>query len=165
MATHTAFFPLPMPQLRVGERLSRDEFERRYEAMPYVRAELLDGVVYIMSSPVSPDHSRPHGDLMTWVGYYKAFTPGVDSGVDGTVRLSDDSEPQPDVMLRILRLMGANRMSTRIAISPASPNLSAKWGGAPPATTAPSRCRSINAKESANSFSGASTTARSTGLS
>jgi hypothetical protein len=36
----------PIPPLEPGDRLSRDEFERRYEAMPRgIKAELLEGVV------------------------------------------------------------------------------------------------------------------------
>ncbi len=39
--------------LENGDRLSRYEFERRYQAMPNLRkAELLEGVVYIMASPL-----------------------------------------------------------------------------------------------------------------
>ncbi|MBI2479229.1 MAG: hypothetical protein HYV60_11530 [Planctomycetia bacterium] len=41
------------PPLRQGDCLKRDEFERRYEAMPNVKkAELIEGVVY-MPPPVS----------------------------------------------------------------------------------------------------------------
>jgi Uma2 family endonuclease len=91
---------ISVPPLRHGERLSPEEFMRRYEAMPDVKAELLNGVVY-MASPVSATHAAPHGDLMTWLGVYKAFTPGVDSGDNGTIRLPLGSVPQPDVYLRI----------------------------------------------------------------
>lgn len=38
--------PLTIPPLENGDRLSRAEFERRYQAMPQVkRAELIEGVV------------------------------------------------------------------------------------------------------------------------
>ena len=41
------------PPLRAGDRLTRDEFERRCHAMPDVKkAELIEGVVYI-PSPLS----------------------------------------------------------------------------------------------------------------
>ena len=98
----------PLPRLRTGERVSREEFERRYETMTDVKAELLDGVVYVMSSPVSVEHGSPHGDLMGWIVYYKAFTPGLDSGDNTTTRLSKTSEPQPDVYLRILESHGGS---------------------------------------------------------
>jgi len=96
-----------IPKLRHGERLSRAEFERRYETMPDVKAELLDGVVY-MSSPVSVDHGSPHIDFGCWLATYKAHTPGTDAGDNVTNRLSDESEPQPDAYLRILEAHGGN---------------------------------------------------------
>ena len=38
----------PPPQLEHGEKLTRDEFERRYEAMPHLKkAELIGGIVYM----------------------------------------------------------------------------------------------------------------------
>ena len=41
-----------IPSLENGDRLTRAEFERRYEAMPNLKkAELIEGVVY-MPSPV-----------------------------------------------------------------------------------------------------------------
>ena len=47
-----------VPLLEPGDRLTRAEFERRYEAMPELRkAELIEGVVY-MPSPV---RYRCHG--------------------------------------------------------------------------------------------------------
>ena len=91
-----------IPPLAAGDRLTRAEFERRYTAMPHVKkAELIEGVVY-MPSPVSmKGHAGPHSDLVTWLGVYRAATPGVESGDNGTVRLDLDNEPQPDGMLRI----------------------------------------------------------------
>ena len=56
--------PPPLPPLRMGDRLNRGEFERRYEAMSSVKAELVEGVVYVMSSPVSTQyHGAPHASL------------------------------------------------------------------------------------------------------
>ena len=44
-----------IPRLHNGDTLDADEFMRRYEAMPDVKkAELIEGVVYIMSSPCEP---------------------------------------------------------------------------------------------------------------
>jgi hypothetical protein len=40
----------PIPPLENGDRLTRREFERRYNAMPDVKkAELIEGVVYMPS--------------------------------------------------------------------------------------------------------------------
>lgn len=102
--------PLPspaIPPLKEGDRLSRDEFERRYSAMPHVnKAELIEGVVY-MPSPVRFDiHGGPHADLMWWLGHYRAFTPGLISGDNTTVRLDLDNVPQPDAFLAILEQRG-----------------------------------------------------------
>jgi hypothetical protein len=79
------------PPLRQGDRLRRDEFERRYRAMPDVKkAELIEGVV-CLPSPVSHDgHGAPHADLITWLGVYKASTPGVQVSHNATVRLDWD---------------------------------------------------------------------------
>lgn len=103
-----------VPPLRAGDRLTRAEFERRYEAMPEVKkAELIEGVVY-MPSPVSIEgHGSPHADLGCWLSYYKAFTPGLQTGDNSTVRLDHDNDPQPDLCLRILpEYGGQSRTST-----------------------------------------------------
>jgi Uma2 family endonuclease len=96
-----------IPPLVAGDRLTRDEFERRYKAMPHVsKAELVEGVVY-MPSPVSADgHGVPHADFMGWLAQYRAFTPGVQVGDNATLRLDLDNEPQPDGYVRILPEIG-----------------------------------------------------------
>jgi Uma2 family endonuclease len=38
---------------------------------------------------------------MLWLGFYKAFTPNLQTGDNPTVRLDADNEPQPDALLRI----------------------------------------------------------------
>jgi Uma2 family endonuclease len=101
--TNTSDSPMHdhVPELRAGDRLTRPEFERRYEAMSDVKkAELIEGVVY-MPTPVSQDHSEPHFDLITWLGVYRSATPGVQGGDNATVRLDLENEPQPDAFLRI----------------------------------------------------------------
>lgn len=94
--------PSPVPPLETGDRLTREEFERRYRAMPHVKkAELIEGVVY-MPSPVSLQrHGLPHLDAMGWLGVYRAFTQGVLAGDNSTIRLDLDNEPQPDGILFI----------------------------------------------------------------
>jgi hypothetical protein len=96
-------FPEPrVPPLENGDRLTRAEFERRYNAMPeHVRAELVEGVVF-MSSPVRITlHGQPHANLVTCVGLYRFMTPGIIIGDNSTVRLDLDNEPQPDLCLFI----------------------------------------------------------------
>lgn len=93
--------------LRPGDRLTRDEFERRYGAMPRAKkAELIEGAVY-MPSPVSTEgHGAPHAKLIGWLVYYEARTPGSQVADNATVRLDWDNEPQPDALLRILPQFG-----------------------------------------------------------
>ncbi len=97
----------PVPPLQAGDRLTRAEFERRYQAMPHVnKAELIEGVVYL-PSPVSTDeHGVPHAGIITWLGVYQASTPGVQVADNSTLRLDLDNEPQPDAFLRILPEFG-----------------------------------------------------------
>ena len=92
----------PVPRLANGDHLTRDQFEERYEAMPNVqKAELIEGVVH-MPTPVSyNDHGNPHLDLVTWLGTYRAGTPGIGGADNATVRLDMDNEPQPDALLMI----------------------------------------------------------------
>ena len=52
----------PIPPLESGDRLSRYEFERRYEVMPHIKkAELVEGVVYVASPLRFESHAEPHG--------------------------------------------------------------------------------------------------------
>lgn len=88
--------------LREGMRLSQPEFHRRYEAYPEdVKFELVGGVVY-MASPVSEEHGFQGTELITAFVLYKAATPGTRQTGDATTILGDQSEPRPDLSLRIL---------------------------------------------------------------
>ncbi len=104
---------MPVPPLQNGDRLTRPEFERRYEAAPeHVKAELIDGLVYMITSVRAESHGRPHGLIATWLGTYAAATPGVEMLVDTTVRLDLDNEIQPDALLRIaFECGGASRLT------------------------------------------------------
>src|SRR5262245_36853152 len=97
----------PVPPLRNGDRLTREEFHRRYEAMPHVKkAELIEGVVH-MPSPVSHAyHGGPHFDLINWMGSYRMETPGIGGGDNSSLRLDALNEPQPDGFLMILPEFG-----------------------------------------------------------
>jgi Uma2 family endonuclease len=94
---------LTIPPLENGDRLNRYEFERRYNAMLNLRkAELIEGIVYMPAALRFKSHGQPHGWIMTWLGTYEAMTPGVALGVEPTVRLDIDNEPQPDAVLLIM---------------------------------------------------------------
>jgi Uma2 family endonuclease len=91
-----------IPPLENGDRLTRAEFERRYDAMPGLKkAELIEGLVY-MPSPVGLHrHGRPHTRMISWLGTYEASTPGVLVAADASARLDLDNMPQPDALLMI----------------------------------------------------------------
>ena len=91
-----------LPALENGDRLTRAEFERRYEAMPHLKkAELIEGVVYVPSPVRHRQHGAPHAQLIGWLVQYAANTPGVEVGDNTSVRLDLDNEPQPDALLFI----------------------------------------------------------------
>lgn len=90
-----------IPPLVNGDHMSRDEFERRYEAMPEVKkAELIEGVVYTAPRALRWDsHARPDGIIAGWLMHYEAHTPGVQMGHNASIRLDMENEPQPDLAL------------------------------------------------------------------
>ncbi|MDZ8105342.1 MAG: Uma2 family endonuclease [Nostoc sp. DedQUE12a] len=92
-----------IPLLENGDKLTRYEFERRYNAMPNLKkAELIEGIVYIIPAALGfRSHGQPHAWILTWLGTYEAATPGVCLGIEPTVRLDLDNEPQPDAVLLI----------------------------------------------------------------
>ena len=93
---------LIVPPLEGGDRLSLDEFERRYAASPHIKkAELIEGVVYMAAAVRAKSHGQPHGRIITWLGVYEAATSGVALSDNTTVRLDENNEPQPDALLRI----------------------------------------------------------------
>ncbi len=94
--------PTNIPPLENGDRLTRLEFETRYQKMTHVKkAELIEGIVYMGSPLRINQHGEPHASIMAWLGFYKAYTKGVQLGDNCTVRLDVDNEPQPDALLRI----------------------------------------------------------------
>ena len=132
MVTHQSKI-LPLEN---GDRLSRLEFERRYQAMSKdQKAELIEGRVY-MASPVRIIHGQPHAYIMGWLAVYHAATPGTQFADNTTVRLDADNEPQPDALLRIERgqsqidvddyIQGAPELIVEIAASTASYDLQEK---------------------------------------
>lgn len=132
--------PKRIPPLQNGDRLTRDEFERRYELMPEgVKAELIEGVVYV-APPVSEEfHGRPHLIASGWLMHYMGATPGVTGGDNSSLGLDLDNMPQPDCYLRILPehggqsrsvaggfVQGAPELVVEVAASSASYDLGAK---------------------------------------
>lgn len=132
----TGIIPKILP-LENGDRITRAEFERRYDAMPHLKkAELIERIVYI-GSPVLASHGRSHAAIVGWLGTYKIATPGVEVADSTTVRLDPDNEPQPDALLRIevggqttisedSYIEGAPEFIAEIAVSSASYDLREK---------------------------------------
>jgi Uma2 family endonuclease len=126
--------------LENGDRLSRAEFERRYDAMPHLKkAELIEGVVYVPSPVRHRVHGHPHTHMIAWLVQYEAGTPGVEASDNSTVRLDLDNEPQPDALLLIAPerggqthlseegyIEGAPELMLEVASSSASYDLHAK---------------------------------------
>jgi Uma2 family endonuclease len=91
-----------IPPLENGDRLTREEFERRYHAMPNLKkAELIEGEVYMPSPVRQRGHGRQHSYLNYWLTHYEGSTLGVEIGDNSTVRLNPENEPQPDCLLFI----------------------------------------------------------------
>jgi Uma2 family endonuclease len=99
--------PRPIParrnpqELQSGDRMTQEEFHRVYERMPEdFKAELIGGTVYV-ASPLKIGHSESHPLVSLVLTLYQGSTPGVKTGDNGTLILASDSEPQPDLYLRI----------------------------------------------------------------
>jgi Uma2 family endonuclease len=97
------------PPLVNGDRLTRVEFERRYEAMPHLkRVELIEGIVYMPSPVRLSQHGQPHSFLIGWLTHYMSKTPHLSIGDNSTSRLDEDNEPQPDAMLLLPSWAGSS---------------------------------------------------------
>ena len=124
------------PPLSNGDRLTADEFCRRWDAMPNLRhAELIGGQVY-MNPPVSAgSHGLPHGKIVYWLGHYSVATDGTEVITDSSVHFGPQDLPQPDAILRIQdrfggmsrlienELYGAPELVVEVAASSASYDL------------------------------------------
>lgn len=112
MPDHVPVINPPRPLVE-GERLDQPSFHARYEAMPSgTRAELIGGVVF-MPSPVGRAHGHAHIAAAVWLSYYAENTPGVEVLDNATAILGSKSEPQPDVLLRILPECGGQTRTER----------------------------------------------------
>ncbi len=134
-----ARLPDDLLELNTGDRMSREEFHQAYEKTPEgFKAELIGGIVYV-ASPLKHNHSREHVSLAGLLFAYESATPGVEAGDNATVLLGEESEPQPDLHLRILPecggqsritpddyISGAPELVIEIALSNRSIDLHAK---------------------------------------
>jgi hypothetical protein len=105
--------PAPPPELHSGDRMTQAEFHRIYEQMPEnFKAELIGGMVFV-GSRINLLHGTRHARLCALFGTYNLNTPGVECGANVTVLLGADSEPQPDLFLRILPEYGGQSRTSR----------------------------------------------------
>lgn len=96
----------PPTSLEIGATMNADEFHQLYLAYPDdTRFELIDGVVF-MASPLFAPHARITLALATHFGNYLGITEGVDGGDNGSIRLDNLDEVQPDAHLRIKQEFG-----------------------------------------------------------
>ena len=103
-----------MPRfLENGDRMTQREFHRRYEDYPEdVKFELIGGTVY-MTFPLRRPHGRYHAELSGVFWLYKEGTPGVEVLDNTTMILGKESEPQPDLALRILTEYGGQSRTNK----------------------------------------------------
>jgi len=102
----------PDAELHSGDRMSAEEFQRIYRLMPEdFKAELIGGTVYV-ASPVKRPHATTHPALMSVFFHYAGRTPGLETGDNGTIQLGEESQPQPDLYLRILPEYGGRSRTT-----------------------------------------------------
>jgi Uma2 family endonuclease len=121
-----------VPPLRSGDRLTRDEFERRYEAAPHIKkAELIDGVVRMSAAVRWGRHGRPQARLIAWLVGYEAETEGVAAGDNATTRLDLNNQPQPDAVLLIEPASGGQSIISADDYVERAPELVAEISGGP----------------------------------
>jgi Uma2 family endonuclease len=89
----------PLTILENGDRLNRDDFERRYTASNIKKAELIEGIVHVASPLRFTSHGKPHSQIIGWLVTYQSMVERLEVGIEPTVRLDDDNEPQPDAVL------------------------------------------------------------------
>jgi Uma2 family endonuclease len=95
-----------VPFLVNGQRMKQPEFHRRYQASPPdERWELIGGIVF-MASPLRYPHGNYDLSLGAALALYAADTPGVEGAHNVTSILGEESEPQPDIALRLAREYG-----------------------------------------------------------
>ena len=153
-----------IPLLENGDRLTADEFLRRYEVMPGLKkAELIEGVVHVPSPVRQKYHGAPHSTLIGWLFAYRARTPGVELGDSSTVHLGLTNTPQPDCLLFIQPEHGGRAKIDEEGYIVGAPTWSPRLPPAASATTCTTSATPTGAMASANISSGVCATGRSTG--
>jgi Uma2 family endonuclease len=102
-----------VPLLVNGERMKQAEFHRRYSTYDEdEKWELIGGIVYKAPSMLSLAHSDYDGEIGYILETYRRATPGTHTLHNATTILGEESEPQPDLGLRILPEYGGQSRTT-----------------------------------------------------
>jgi Uma2 family endonuclease len=118
---------MAIPPLETGDRLSRAEFERRFDAMPNLKkAELIEGVVYVAPPGRLQLYGEPCADLITGLASYEMKTPGLIAAAHPHIRLDMNNEPQPEAVLLIDPARGGQARISADDILEAAPELVAE---------------------------------------
>jgi Uma2 family endonuclease len=113
----------PENELVPGDRMTQEEFHRRYEHYPEdVKFELIGGIVY-MASPMRLPHSDYDDEISFLLGSYRRATPGTHALHGATIKLGPESEPQPDLGLRIRPEYGGQTHDTKDEYVEGAPEL------------------------------------------
>jgi Uma2 family endonuclease len=103
--------------------MKQPEFHRRYLQYPEdVKFELIGGVVY-MASPLSIPHSEHDDEVGFVLSLYRRATPGTQALHNATAILGEESEPQPDLGLRILPEYGGQSRTNEEELVEGAPEL------------------------------------------
>jgi Uma2 family endonuclease len=137
-ATQETVRKIEIEPLEAGDKLDRETFHERYQAMPEgFRAELIGGVVH-MPSPTKRQHSMAHIRVCSWLDAYSEATPGTEALDNASALLGPEQEPQPDACLLITPesggqtcvrddfVVGAPELIVEVASSSVSIDLHAK---------------------------------------
>jgi Uma2 family endonuclease len=116
--------PNPHPVLESGDRLTREEFHRRYCAQPDMKkAELIDGVVYVASPARWDTHGKHQSLVVMWLRAYADDRQDVGVGDADTVFLTGGHEVQPDAFLFRLADRGTGARVTDAGYIEGAPEL------------------------------------------
>lgn len=119
-----------IPPLGCGDHLSWEEFERRLSTLPRgYRAELVEGVVFMVPPVRHEGHGKPHSGLGGWLMHYAAFTPGVEMSDNATLRCDSRNIFQPDALLRLEERLGGKSQVTADDYLEGAPELIAEVAG------------------------------------
>jgi putative restriction endonuclease len=102
-----------LPLLANGDHMKQPEFHRRYKAYDEdEKWELIGGIVYKAPSMLSLRHSDYDGKIGYVLETYCFATQGTQTLHNATAILGEESEPQPDLGLRILPEYGGQSRTT-----------------------------------------------------